>query len=285
MKIGIDSYCYHRYFGEIYENQKDPGSRMKYKDFLKRAAQLGVDGVSLETCFFMSTDESYLKGLKELIDDRNLEPVVAWGHPDGFEGGMRPEAFEDLKKHFRTCELLGAKVMRIVGSSLAFRNKPREPQIKSLIKLLKEPARMATDHGIKLAMENHFDFTTDEIKRILEGVGIDYLGVTFDTGNALRIGEDPVKAARELGSCIYATHTKDVAPLYGGNPADWYFFASVPLGKGVINMPALIKELLSSGYKGLFAVELDYMDPKYIDEDLAVEESVRYLKELRNRGM
>ena len=24
MKVGIDSYCYHRYFGEVYDNQQDP---------------------------------------------------------------------------------------------------------------------------------------------------------------------------------------------------------------------------------------------------------------------
>jgi len=283
MKIGIDSYCYHRFFGEVYDNQKNPGRKMNYHDFLKRAIQLGVDGVSLETCFFQNTDESYMNELKAIIDEGNLEPVVAWGHPDGFEGGRRPEAFEDLKKHFRSCQLLGANVMRIVGSSYAFRNEPKEPQIKSLSRLLKEPVKMAQDHGVKLAMENHFDFKTDEIKKIIENVGSDYLGITFDTGNALRIGDDPVKAVRELGQYIYATHTKDVAPLYGGDPSDWYFFASVPVGEGVINMPALIKQLLAVGYNGLFAVEIDYMDPRYEDEDIAVEESVKYLKELRDK--
>ena len=29
MKVAIDSYCYHRYFGEIYPNlQADPGTRI-----------------------------------------------------------------------------------------------------------------------------------------------------------------------------------------------------------------------------------------------------------------
>jgi hypothetical protein len=46
-------------------------------------------------------------------------------------------------------------------------------------------------------------------------------------------------------------------------------------------MPGLIDELLAAGYQGLFAIELDYMDPKYVDEDLAVEQSVRYLQGLQ----
>jgi len=73
MKVGIDSYCYHRFFGEVYGNQSQPPAdrRMNYEDFLRRAIELKVDGVSLETCFFDSFDEAYLKRLKELIDAGN----------------------------------------------------------------------------------------------------------------------------------------------------------------------------------------------------------------------
>ena len=47
---------------------------MSYADFLQRAVELKVDGVSLETCFFESLDESYLKGLKERCDARCAAP-------------------------------------------------------------------------------------------------------------------------------------------------------------------------------------------------------------------
>jgi sugar phosphate isomerase/epimerase len=280
MKIGIDSYSYHRYFGEIYPNQADPGKRISYIDYLKTAIDLGVDGVSMETCFFESTEESYLKGMKELIQEGGFESVVAWGHPDGLEGGNKPEELEDLKRYIPVCETLGTEVLRVVGSSLAFRNEPHGPQIKKLIELFKEPAKMAADKGIKLAMENHFDFTTDEIGEIVEGVGADNFGITFDTGNALRIGDDPVEFAEKLGKYIFATHTKDVAPLYGGNPKDWFFFACVPVGKGVVDMPRIAKTLLDKGYRGMFAIEIDYLHTDYDDEFPAVEESVEYLRSL-----
>ncbi len=282
MKIGIDSYCYHRYFGEIYGNQKDPGKRMTYEDFLHRAVELKVDGVSLETCFFSSFDEPYLKRLKEILDSGNLEAVVAWGHPDGFEGGKNPRAMEDLKKQFKTCSILGSNVMRIVGSSLAFRHEDHKKQIKKLSKLLKEPANIAEDFGVKLAMENHFDFTADEILEIMDTISSDNLGVTFDTANALRIGDNPIDFAKKLSKYIFATHTKDISPIYGGNPADWFFFASVPVGKGIIDFPSLVKFLEGEGYKGLFAIEIDFPHPDYQDEDFAVEQSVGYLKKLRD---
>ena len=282
MKIGIDSYCYHRYFGEDSADQNNPAGRMDTGSFLRRAIELGVDGVSLETCYFESLDESYLKRLKEIIDRGNLEPVVAWGHPRGLEGGRNPAALEDLKVHFRTCRILGAGIMRVVGSSHAYRHEPHGPQIEKLARMFREPVGMAEDQGIRLALENHLDFTADEVFEILEGVSSDSFGMTFDTGNALRIGDDPVSAARKCAQRIFATHIKDVAPLYGGDPRDWCFFASVPVGRGIIDIPKVVRTLKGAGYDGLFAIELDCLHPDYKEEDPSVAESVTYLRKLRD---
>jgi 3-oxoisoapionate decarboxylase len=283
MKVAIDSYCYHRYFGEVYPNQRKPARCMGYADFLKRAAALKVDGVSLETCFFESLDESYLMGLKEIIDSAHLEVVVAWGHPLGFEGGKKPEAVEDMRKHFRTCHLLGAKVMRVVGSSLDYRNDPHGPQIEKLTKIFKECARMAGDEGVKLADENHFDFTTDEYLGLFEAVGSPHFGMCYDTGNCLRNGDDPVASAKKLAKHVFATHTKDVQAQYGWDPKDWMFFSTVAVGDGIIDFPKLVAELETAGYNGLYAVELDYCDPRYRDEDDAVKKSIACLKKLQKQ--
>ena len=77
--------------------------------------------------------------------------------------------------------------MRVVGSSLMFRNEPHHEQIKRLIDMFKEAVKKAEDYNIKLAIENHIDFNSDEILQILDGVGFDYLGVNFDTGNFVRV--------------------------------------------------------------------------------------------------
>ena len=51
MKVGIDSYCYHRFFGEVYPHQNQPPKQLTLENFIKRAKELDVDGVSLESCF------------------------------------------------------------------------------------------------------------------------------------------------------------------------------------------------------------------------------------------
>ncbi len=282
MKTGIDSYCYHKFFGEIYPNEVDPQKEMSLEDFLKRAGELKVDGVSLETCFFESFEEDYLKRVKGIIDENGFKVVVAWGHPNGLEGGKNTEALKEMNEQYKTCKILGADVLRMVGSSLSFRNEPHQPQIDRLTSMLKDSVKIAEENGIKLAMENHFDFTTDEMLEIITNLDSPYFGMTFDTGNCLRNGDDPVQSARLLGKHIVATHVKDVKPIYGWDPKDWMFFSCTPLGQGIVNIPEIVTTLEESGYKGFFAVEIDNLHPDYKGElDKSVMESIDFLNYLK----
>lgn len=280
MKTGIDSYCFHRYFGEVYDNQQDPGRRMTCQEFLNRAIELGVAGVSLETCFFESLDEDYLKGLKEIMDRGSLECIVAWGHPEGLEGGENVEALADMERHYKTCQIMGTNVLRMVGSHYGLRNTPHRPQMERLMGMLGDSIKRAEDLGIKLAMENHFDFRCDEMVEMLQTMDSPNFGTTFDTGNAYRYGDDPVEAAKKLGGHIFAIHFKDVGLLEGGNPEDWFYHACTPIGAGVLDVPALVATLDDLGYDGLYAIEFDYLDPKYGEEDAALVRSIEYLKAL-----
>lgn len=278
MNIGIDSYCYHRYFGEIYDFQKDPGKRWTLEDFVNRAIELKVDGVSLETCFMPSFEEDYLKELKATLDEANIDRVIAWGHPDGLEGGRNKEALQELITRIDAAEIMDSKVMRIVGSSLMFRDEPHGPQIERLTQMLKEAVKVAEDKGVILAIENHIDFTASEILTLIKNVGSKHLGVNFDTGNALRLFEDPVEEAKILAPHIYATHIKDVSPRRGGSPKEWNFWESVPAGKGVVDVPGVMRVLKEQGYEGTLCVELDCLKEEW-EEDQAVEISVNYLRE------
>lgn len=281
LKVGIDNYSYHRFFGEVYPDQVAPEKDLKTEDFLARAKELGVDGVSLESCFIKSFEDDYLKDLKKTLDDYGFDRVWAWGHPDGLEGGKNEPMLDDMIEHIAHAKAIGAPVMRIVGSSLAYRFEPHEPQLKKLTEMFKEAVKVAEDLDVKLAVENHFDFDSDEYLRLIEDVGSDYFGLTFDTGNFMRLLDEPVKAMEKLGKYVYATHIKDIK-INKGVPADeWFFFSAVAVGDGYINISELAKMLVDLDYSGLLAVELDYPHPEVgINEDAAVEKSVKYLQNL-----
>jgi sugar phosphate isomerase/epimerase len=279
MKVGIDSYCYHRYFGEVYPDQEDPGVRWTFHDFLNRAAELEVDGVSLESCFFESLEPGYLSEIKDALDEKGMERILAWGHPDGLEAGRNRRAWREMNDLIPKARHMGADVMRIVASSLMFRNEPHGPQIDAIVAMLEESVKIAEDHGVVLAIENHIDYTSEEIEQILNRVGSDALKVNFDTGNTLRMMEDPVAAAERLGPYTVATHTKDVDACRHVRPEEWYFFSSVPVGAGLIDIPGVVKALKAAGYTGVLAVESDH-HKDHQDEDKLVARSIAYLKSL-----
>ena len=280
MKVGIDNYCYHRFFGEIYAQQKDPGRRITIEWFVDRAKQLGVDGVSLESCFFPGFEPSYLDGLKSQLDAAGLMRVFAWGHPDGLEGGKSKTAYQEMVEMIPHARRLGADVMRVVGSSLMFRFENHQEQIERLTGMFREAVRVAADHGVKLAIENHIDFTSDEIVQLLDQVDSDHLGVNFDTANFARLLDDPVKGMRKLAPRVLATHIKDLKVNAQASVDDWFFFSSTPVGDGFVDNLALARLLKEAGYKGFLAVETDFLHPDYADEDEAVAQSVVALKKI-----
>ena len=95
MKIGIDSYCFHRFFGEVYPEQPQPPKFMTLEDFIELAKKLNVNGVSLESCFIpQREDAGYMANIKALLDESNFDRVYAWGHPDGLEGGKYEAEYE-----------------------------------------------------------------------------------------------------------------------------------------------------------------------------------------------
>jgi sugar phosphate isomerase/epimerase len=280
MRIGIDSYCYHRYFGELYPGQEPAPQSMTVAEFVRRAQELRVDGVSLESCFLPSTEKPFLAELKGMLDEAGLDRVYAWGHPDGLEGGKNQDAFKQMMGSFDHAEAIGAKVMRVVGSSLEFRFESHDEQLALLEKMFKEAVKVAEDRDIKMAVENHIDFTADEILRLIESVGSPYFGLNFDTGNFLRLLDDPIKGAEKLAKYTLATHVKDLKPRKDMPADEWCFFSCTPVGDGLVDNYALARLLLAAGFEGFLAVEVDYLHPDYENEDIAVEKSVEELRRI-----
>lgn len=281
MKVGIDSYCFHRFFGEVYPHQRRPSQSITLEAFIEFAAGLGVDGVSLESCFIPSLSSSYLAGVKSLLDAHHLDRVYAWGHPDGLEGGTNEAAYEDMIRSFDHAAALGAKVMRVVGSSLRFRNEPHAPQLERLHQMFLKAVPVAEQYGIRMAVENHIDFNGREMLSLLRSVDSPFLGINFDTGNFVRLLDDPLQAMDALAPYTYATHIKDLKVQRGIPANEWYFFSSAPVGDGVVDNASLIEKLRHAGFNGILAVEIDSLHPDYGDDEFAVVAgSIRELRRL-----
>jgi sugar phosphate isomerase/epimerase len=283
MKVAIDSYCYHRYFGEAYPGLQQPAGRtLTVWDFLRRARRLGVAGVSLESCF-LPDDDDFFRRLRDALDAHGFDRVWAWGHPDGLRSGTDRRAARDLVRHLAHAHALGAPVMRIVGGNRRTRPASFAAHKRRLVGMLKGLLPAARDHGVVLALENHIDLTADEMVDVVTTLDSPWLGVCLDTGNNLRLHEDPVAVAEKLAPFARATHVKDVGTR-PGDPKEFAFWPSVPLGRGLVDLGRVIGFLRKARYGGLLAIEVDYLHPDYGEEDRAVAASVKYLKGLLAGG-
>jgi len=259
--------------------QDDPGERLSVFDFLDRARGHGVGGVSLEACFLPS-DDAFIDRLSTALDARGLSRVWAWGHPNGLASGTDARAAEDLARHLGIAKRVGARVMRICGGGRRTRPASWAEHKRGLVALLRPLADDAQRHDVVMAIENHIDLLADEMVELLETIDSPWLGVCFDTANNLRMFEDPVVVARKLAPWARATHVKDVT-AQRGDPKTFAFWPSVPLGQGLIDLPAILALLHEARFDGLLALEIDYLAPAYAEagEEVAVRESLAWLRE------
>ena len=283
MKIGIDSYCYHRFFGDVYPQQKKPAKDVTLEWFLKRAHELKVDGVAIEPPLVSRLDASYLSEVKGMLEEYKLDVVYAWGHPDGLEGGRSEKAFADMMKSIEYAGAVGASVMRVCGASLMFRNEPHGPMLEKLTRQFSDAVKVAARHNIKLADENHIDFTAEEMLSLIKAVNSPNFGINFDTGNFMRVLDDPIKGMQKLAKYTFSTHVKDLKPNRQASVDDWFFFSSTPVGDGLVDNQKLAQLLADADYRGFLAVEIDFLHPDYGEgEDKAVAQSIKELRRIAN---
>jgi sugar phosphate isomerase/epimerase len=276
-RIGIDSYSYHRLLGEVRPGEEPPGAAFARGtlDAIEHARGLGVDGISLETCFLGPPGGLDPDALRAAAGP--LELVLAWGHPHGLEFGSSEEALRDLVEWLEAAGRLGCRLVRCVAASPRFRDAADGAgRVERTAEALAVATAAARERGLGLALENHGDLTAAEVAEVLRRVDDPALGVCLDTANALRVGDDPLEASRLLAPRTLLVHLKDVEPLDRvADPAAGP--CSVPYGEGVVPVGEVVSALAAGGFTGLVCVELGHLPPG-TDELELVERCVAWLR-------
>ena len=114
---------------------------------------------------------------------------------------------------------------------------PWPDQLVAIEKFLRLLAPVARDHGVHLNIETHEEITSYEVVRLVESVGPDVLGVTFDTANVVVRGEDPVAAARRVAPYTRATHLRDFVL---GEQDGVFGRVFAPIGQGSIDWDTVL---------------------------------------------
>jgi inosose dehydratase len=178
------------------------------------------------------------------------------------------------------------KLARLMGVSqvITTEGDPKTPfghalteseQLFSIREKLQTPIAWARELGIELLLEPHGRLT-DTVRgmtRILDALGNpDCVAVNLDTGNSWLGGGDPLEFIRVFRNKIRHVHWKDLS-------ADWTpqrgklfgcGMGTIPLGDGVVGIPAIVEALRAVGFDGPTTLEVAGAD--------AVRESIRRLR-------
>lgn len=247
MKVGVDG-------------RKIPGAATRGPiGVLEYARDLGMEGVFFRSALEMSPtlDPAELREIRQRADALGLYLEVGVGKVNPYCTAELPEirAIGDgdyrlgMERQIRACRAIGCNDFWVGTAN----HKPQYPgyyaidrfrtdvswdeQLVVIETFLEVLAPLLRELDCRLNLETHEEITTFEVVRLVESVGPDVLGITFDTVNVITRGEDPVAAARRVAPYVRTTHFKDALLYFVPTGPERQI---VPCGRGVIDWPVVI---------------------------------------------
>jgi sugar phosphate isomerase/epimerase len=116
-------------------------------------------------------------------------------------------------------------------------------------------------YKMPLALENHKDWTADELVDLMKSHQSEYLGVCLDFGNNIALLDDPLNVVEMLAPFTIATHVKDMGVEWYN---DGFLLSEVVLGRGFLDLPRMISLIRQSRPATRFSLEMITRDPLQI---------------------
>ena len=193
----------------------------------------GVDGVNVAK---ITPDKA--REVRKKMDDNGL---VTWsiGSPIGkikLEDDFNAH-LEDLRHCLEVADILGAKNLRLFSFYMPKDEDPT-PYKNAVIDRMGAFLDVARGSGVLLCHENEKGIYGDIATRCLElHQALPELGGIFDPANYVQCGQDTLAGWELLKAHIHYLHIKDA--LADGSV--------VPAGKGIGNVPFIVKEFMARG--------------------------------------
>jgi sugar phosphate isomerase/epimerase len=252
------------------------------------AAIARVKTLGFSTCqvYLGSPDLATAGKLKEALQKYHIEGtalIVTGPGPEVYDFQKGPETIGLLPRKYRAQRIARMKqgsdfakaagIPGIQGHCGFLPENPNDPQFAEVVQALREVASYCKSNGQTFRCETGQE-TPITLLRAIRAVGLDNVGVNFDPSNLILYGKaNPVDAVEILGPHILGVHAKD--GLYPTDPNK--LGEEVPIGKGKVDFPHLIKRLKEIGYKGPLTIEREISGPKQTED---IRASKAYLEKL-----
>lgn len=251
-------------------------------DAIRLFAQAGLDGAEL------IWQDGYLSAIPEtdnaalLADVRRASaetglPVIGLTpYMTGINSLDEDERTRDVERFTRCIKdaaALGAEVVRVYAGAYNPDQLQLRPQLwERLVRSLSELAPVALQHGVVLAVENHFNTMTvsaQETIELIDAVQSPAVEILYDQANlTFTHNEDFPRAIELQRGHIAHVHAKDLAFVDRDRPFSASAVANVTgeqravrsrvIGDGEMDWGAIIAALLTEGYDGVISLEYEY---------------------------
>lgn len=280
VRFGIDSFSFHRFFGENSKWEVPADRKWSTKDFIDFAREHHLDLITLQTAYLDLSDEQTLAEIKRWKSEKENYLAFTWGHPNGFDGGKNLDAFKSATQWLERSAEFELEQMRIVfGNHFNFDEAPRirMERLGAHLELLVQRARQL---GVRLSVENHADFNVPDLLEMINGIDDQFLGLCLDLGNSFRVGDDVDQLMEGIDtSRIFMIQAKEIDQMpdnVPGSPIGWW--PTVNFGTGKIKIAKRVNRLIQRGFTGPIAIELSNLGAG-LNEIGVAEQAISHLRE------
>jgi sugar phosphate isomerase/epimerase len=236
-RVGAVAYSYQYSIG-LFSYKDRPGEKLDASKFVEANHEAGGEVAQLYYTMIRDLDEDGLKRLRHRAEELNVLLEV--------HGGVALGKWSKFEDTMHRAAALGSKV---VGCSFGFLMRPDrintldawDEHTRQCEARLRELAPLAKSLGLTIAVENHLDFSVEELRDLIKRVNSPNVRVLLDVGNIIGTLDDPTEAADILGPLTVATHYKDFAIE---EVARGFRFCMVPLGCGSLRLREITERLL-----------------------------------------
>lgn len=240
---------------------------------IRKAAALGAGEVTFYSLFELSPtlDRDVLAQLKAEADQLGIRIAASldWLNPLRLERQTREIALGDgdfargVERLLEAGASLGMTEMFFTIGTLEDRAANWDEQLDAVADFVIGLKPKLRELGMRLLVKTHEEITSFETLALIDKVGADTLGVSFDPVNLLVRIEDPLAAARRLAPHVAQAHIDDAILTFEGRGIRRYL---APVGAGVLDWPTILQLIpnakrLIELHRGQFAIPV--FDPAW----------------------
>ena len=235
--VGAVAYGFQYSIG-LFSYRDRPGEKFDAVKFVEANHAAGGEVAQLYHSMIRDLDDDGLKRLRRRAEELDVLLEV---HGGG--------ALGKWSKYEETMQRTAALGCKVVGCTFGMLMRPSkiatldawDEHTRQCEARLRELTPLAKSLGLTIGVENHLDFSVEELHDLIKRVNSPNVGVIFDVGNTIGTLDDPTEAADILGPYTVATHYKDFAIE---EVARGFRFCMVPLGCGSLRLPEITERLL-----------------------------------------